>query len=571
MSKSVLIIAPNSFAPIGVTGMEAPFQVATKTKHLASLSNLNRLFNYDMSGATLDNGMKQLNPMAGYYLESFLRQHNYDAHALFNWHKEDIEQALQIDPIAIAFSTTYVISPEMLASCLATLRETVHDIPIIVGGPYVWKQTMAVNRYDATTIERLKEFDADVTADFLFSPNAQPVLRDAIYVANEFGEHTMLKVLQMIEQGHTDINSLSTINNLVLSLPNGSWHLTEWAQEPVDVNKDYTRWDLVDSIPDMVPIRASIGCPYRCRFCDYIELHPKVIMRSPQSLIEEIQLAKQRGRTIFNFIDDNIFLSKKRIGEITTMIREHEMGIYWGGFFRVDRVDETNIENIYESGCRYGYCGIESADVSMIKRIRKGCKPEELFRGINLCTQAGIHPMLTFIVGFPGETQQTLDVTTSFINRLEVNHRSYPSYHAYPLYVSPITSIDSLEYRQEYNLKGRYVSWSHDTMNYEEAVSKWAPYLFKQINNVPYDYYGNDGGEWLGMEKRNQAFRARNALTKSFLNAESDDQVQYSFSQLYQVLHKDDQATTVPSWHDYLADRKDQPGQKLVSLKPTAQ
>jgi radical SAM superfamily enzyme YgiQ (UPF0313 family) len=564
--KSVIVVAPNSFTRFTGNSFENQYQILTKSHNLASLANLDILFNSKAKSHKLDEGWKKVNPMAGYYLESFLKMRGYDARAVFDWEDDkSMIEALKSDPIAVCLSTTYITDNKLLAACIAGLRCIVGSIPILVGGPYVWKQKIEMNRYKNLTPQQLqgmRDYNVNVMSDCTFNPSSDSALRDAIYIAHEFGEYTLLKVLHKLEKGQWRYEDLTDTPNLVLPLKDGSWYATEEEFEPVDLNKDFTRWDLVEFMPYLVPVRASVGCPYRCRYCDFIELHPKVIMRKPESMLEEIRMAKKRGKSVINIIDDNIFLTKKRIAELTKAIREHEMDIIWGGFFRVDRIDETNIDDIYESGGRFGLCGIESGDDGQLKRMRKGCDRNEIHRGIELATQAGMTMLLTFIVGYPGETRESIDNTADFINSLSLTNTGFASYQVYPFYLLPNTAADDLEYRREFNLKGRYSDWQHSTMNSEEAVSIWSPYLFRKAR-LSYQYDARDYPSlWWPGEKRHQAFEIRRQLTMAFLDGESDELLQHHFAQLYRLIKNDAGASGVPSWNDYLAERAFQPGER---------
>jgi anaerobic magnesium-protoporphyrin IX monomethyl ester cyclase len=563
--KSVVVVAPNSFIRFTGSSFENQFQILTKSHHLASLANLDILFNSKAKPHQLERGWKSVNPMAGYYLESFLKMKGYEAKAVFDWDDDNsMIEAMKLDPIAICLSTTYITDNKLLADCIAGLRNISGSIPILVGGPYVWKQKIEMNRYKNLTPQQLlalKEYNVNMMSDCTFN-SPDPSLRDAIYIAHEFGEYTLLKVLHRIEKGQWRYEDLTDTPNLVLPLKDGSWHATEEEPEPVDLNRDFTRWDLVELMPSLVPVRASVGCPYRCRYCDFIELHPKVIMRKPESMLEEIRMAKKRGKGAINFIDDNIFLTKKRIAELTKTIREKEMDIIWGGFFRVDRIDETNIDDIYESGGRFGLCGIESGDDGQLKRMRKGCDRNEIHRGIELATHAGMTMLLTFIVGYPGETRESIDNTADFINNLSLTNKGYASYQVYPFYLLPNTSADDIEYRKEFDLKGRYSNWQHNTMNSEEAVSFWSPYLFRKAM-LPYQY---DAGDYSSLrwsvEKRRLVIEIRRQLTIAFLDGESEEVLQSHFAQLYRLIKNDAGVSGVPSWKEYLAERTFQPGER---------
>lgn len=566
-TRSVVVVAPNSFERVIGRSWENQFQIVTQTGHLASLTNLDTLFNRPSASICLDRGWKSTNPMAGYYLESFLKLNGYEAHSVFEWEDDDhFIQAMKSDPLAIAFSTTYVTDNEMLAACVNALRRVVGTVPIIVGGPYIWKQRLQMLRDGVADRQRVKEWEdsgVDVVAECLFGPRTEAILREPIYVASEFGEYTLVRLLDALKQGSLGREIIS-IPNVVLATKDGSWHATPTVPEPVNLDRDYTRWDLVDTVPSMVPIRTSIGCPYRCRYCDFIELHPKVLKRTPSSMMCELQLAKTRGQSFFNLIDDNIFLTKARITDLTTTIRENEIDIIWGGFFRVDRIDEDNIDDIYASGCRFGMCGIESGDDGQLERMRKGCNRAEIARGIELATAAGIKLVLTFIVGYPGETQGTIDSSLAFINGMTTKNKSYSSFQLYPFYLLPNTAADELEYRKLFHLQGRHGAWSHDSMNSEEARSVWAPYMFRSISTLPYDYYATDCPAWWDVEKRNEGFRLRRQLTVDFLDKAGDARLQEDFCDLYSLLHEDrGTAHSIPHWNTVLAERSLQPGNRM--------
>lgn len=561
---SVIVLAPNSFARFLGSAIESQFQLLLRESHLATLHNLDLLFNSPLRAPRLDNGFKETNPMAGYYLESFLKLRGWNAHAIFDWNDDtELCRALEADPVAVALSTTYITDNELLATCIRALRRTVGDLPIVVGGPYIYKQKLELERdsHDPVRQRAFREFGVDALADCLFAGSGPPEVRDAIYVAHEFGERTLLRVLEKLAAGKRRPEDLADVPNLVLPV-RGGWHATPEEQEPVDLEEDFTHWDLVEDMPAMVPLRASVGCPYRCRYCDFIELHPTVRMRSPDSIAREIRLAKKRSGRFFGFIDDNIFLSKKRIAQIADTMTRLELGVVWGGFFRVDRVDESNIDKILESGCRFGLCGIETGDNDQIRRMRKGCRREEAMRGIELASEGGIHLNLSLLIGYPGETQQTLDNTIEYLNRVPAENRGVVSWLAYPFYLLPNTAVDEPDYRREYDIHGRRGSWRHATMTADEAMYEWAPYMFRRVTNLPYHYYTGDVPGWWDPGKRRRAFATRRALTESFLDGAPEEKIQARFGELFGALKDDGRAGQAPHWREVLAERSRQPGQR---------
>jgi hypothetical protein len=569
--RSVVIIALNSFEHL-FGGSEHQFNLALAAGRMASLANLERVLN--RSRSRLEDPFRSENPLAGYYLESFLRARGYETRTLFRWTgPRQLELAMRTDPAAVLFSTTYITDNNMLSTCLRNIKTIIGNVPLIVGGPYIWKHAIEwrnaptstclpanPSEYESEQFNDVQRSGADIVSDNLFcKPNHGP-LRGPIYIASEFGEHTLLRVLQRLDHRAPEAKDLCSIPNLILPIDDG-WHDTGIENEPIDLNATYTRWDLVDEMPSMVPMRASVGCPYKCRFCDFITLHPKVIMRSAASLSAEIELAKSRGASVFHFVDDNIFLSKKRIGELSEAIRK--LAITWGGFFRVDRIDKTNVDGLLASGCRFGLCGVESADDRMIKLMRKGCDMSEIREGIELSSAAGISLTLTFIVGFPGENEQSIANTVSFVNGLTSTNKGVLSYQLYPFYLLPSTAADHPDFRRQHGVRGRFASWSHDSMSYDDVVERWAPEMFRQIKSLPYHYYSHDSPLYWSVDKRNRAFDIRRRLTVDFLDTAPDSSIQGDFAALCQVVRPSLSEKEVPAWQSILAPRQNQPGARV--------
>lgn len=577
--ESVVIVAPNSFGRLtgAVAGMATSFQLVTRSHHFATLPNLTRLA-HAAEGAPpkMASGRETVNPMAGYYLESFLKLRGYDARTVFEWTPDTgLAGALDPEPLAVLFSTTFVPHRALLEECLAALRAEIDDLPLVVGGPLIWKHKIEMERCAGTVgdaaaasrkrnrllgeslVQGLKRFGVDPLAENLFGPEPSGAMKDVIFVGSEFGEHTLLRVLEEIAGGASGPGGLGHVPNLLLPV-RGGWHVTKSEPEPIDLERDFTRWDLIDSPPTIIPMRTSVGCPYRCTFCDFIELHAGVKMRSPESILEEIRTLKKCGRGFVNFVDDNIFLSKKRVDHLSRTLIEGEANVLWGGLFRVDRVDEDNIEQLKQSGCTFGLCGIESGDPGVLKLMQKGCEQEEIYRGIEMCSQAGIHTSLTFICGFPSETPETIENTIGFINRLTSTGKATPCYQVYPYYLLSATAADDPGLRERHDLKGRGVDWVHATMSYQDVVERWAPHIFTSVDSIPYEYFGLDATPFLSSERRTRAYRARKALTCAFLREEEDAVIQGHLEELFRILLHD-RAIEVPPWRSVLAERGLQP------------
>jgi radical SAM superfamily enzyme YgiQ (UPF0313 family) len=550
----VLVVAPNPFEDARAPAYESDFWLRTRSGHLASFSNLVRLFNpVGASQSPLINPGKAARPLAGYYLESFLKTHGYDARAVFTLDDAGSWAAGSPAPVAVALSTTFITTVTELARTLLRVRSGVGpDVPIVVGGAFVWKQRL----WGADRFAGRAEFEGRPELAPLFEPLGDPVLRDAVYVATEFGEHTLLRLLEAIRRGGRTADELADVENLVLWTSQG-WRLTKRAPEAVDLDRDFTRWDIVDEMPTtMVPVRTSVGCPHKCEFCDFVAVHPRLRLRSASSVVDELRLIAARGGISVGFVDDNALSSSGRARALARAISESELGIRWGGYLRADGVAKDDAVLLAKSGLMYAWCGIESGDPEILRRMRKRSNLEAARVGIDSLTGAGVHVLTTFVVGFPGETRASLDASAAFLNGLRRDAQGAVEYLVFPFQLVPGSPVDSPERRRELGLTGLLDRWRHATMSAEDVHATWAPYFFRRIE-ASYTYYGGDHSSLWNAGRRSQAVEQRKAVIVAFLDGAPDEVVQDRFAALYRSLRFT--PGEAPAWRDYLAPREQQP------------
>jgi len=554
MRPFVLVVAPNPFEDARTPAYESDFWLRTRSGHLASFSNLVRLFNPVGGGSQpLGNRWKAARSLAGYYLESFLKTRGYDARAVFALDEEGAWFAGGPRPIAVAVSTTFITSVTELARTLLRVRSAVpDDVPIVVGGQLVWKHHL----WGSERFAGRAEIEGRPELAPLFGPNGDPVLREPVYVASEFGEHTLLRLLEAFRRGARTPGELSDVENLVVWTPEG-WRLTRRAPEPVDLDRDFTRWDLLDEMPaTMVPVRTSVGCPHECEFCDFVAVHPRLQLRSARSIIDELRLVAARGGTSISFVDDNAFSSPGRARALARAISESELGVRWGGYLRADRVGADDAALFARSGLLFGWCGIESGDPEMLRAMNKRSNLEAARAGIDALVAEGVHVLSTFVLGFPGETRASVDASIAFLNGFRGDARGRIEYSVFPFHLVPGAPVDRPERRRELGLTGLLDRWRHATMSAEDVRATWAPHFFRGVD-VSYTYYGGDDSSLWTAARRSEAILQRKALTLAFLDGAPDEVVQSRFAALYRGLRFTPGET--PEWRGLLAPREQQP------------
>ncbi|MGY8927968.1 MAG: radical SAM protein, partial [Flavobacteriales bacterium] len=110
-----------------------------------------------------------------------------------------------------------------------------------------------------------------------------------------------------------------------------------------------------------------------------------------------------------------------------------------------------------ESGCVGVYLGIESANDTILKNMDKRVTRDNFLKGIKHLNKYGIVSMGAFVLGFPGETEETLNDNLSFIEESGVEFYTLKEF--YYMENTPVH-----EKRDEFGLSGVGSKWKHGTM-----------------------------------------------------------------------------------------------------------
>jgi radical SAM superfamily enzyme YgiQ (UPF0313 family) len=163
------------------------------------------------------------------------------------------------------------------------------------------------------------------------------------------------------------------------------------------------------------------GCPYPCTFCEaHVALGKKLRLYSPKRVIEELKILKyEKGARGIYFQDSTFTMNRKYIAQVfELMIKEGVNDLLWSCTTRTDRVDPELLSLMYAAGCRNILYGIESANESSLKVIRKGISAERQAEGVAWTHKARITMLCSYILCLPGETEEMVDNTVQYAKRL---------------------------------------------------------------------------------------------------------------------------------------------------------
>ncbi|HEY5572262.1 MAG TPA: radical SAM protein [Anaerolineales bacterium] len=169
-------------------------------------------------------------------------------------------------------------------------------------------------------------------------------------------------------------------------------------------------------------IVTSRGCPAGCTYCiKHVSYQYSARLRSPKLIMEELWYLKKLGIHNIHMYADLFTVSRDQVVELCERMIAEKINIKWTCNSRVDYVDEEMLQLMGKAGNWLISWGIESGNEQILKHARKGAYPDKAERALKWAKQAGIKNWGYFIIGLPGETEQTIRQTIDFSKKLPLD------------------------------------------------------------------------------------------------------------------------------------------------------
>jgi radical SAM superfamily enzyme YgiQ (UPF0313 family) len=194
------------------------------------------------------------------------------------------------------------------------------------------------------------------------------------------------------------------------AVPFPAWHHLDLMRY-FDGGKLYPYMDII----------SGRGCSNRCIFC----LWPQVMhgvayrLRSPRNVVDEIEhdikLCPRvvRGGEFF-FEDDTFTVHKERAIAICEEILRRGLKITFSVNGRADSCDREMFSMMKRAGCREVLVGFESGVQDILNAMHKNITVEQSRAFTAAAKEAGLQVHGCFVIGLPGETEETARQSVDF-------------------------------------------------------------------------------------------------------------------------------------------------------------
>jgi anaerobic magnesium-protoporphyrin IX monomethyl ester cyclase len=190
-------------------------------------------------------------------------------------------------------------------------------------------------------------------------------------------------------------------------------------------------WDLVNIEPYRqmwmkhagyfsLNVATTRGCPFKCNWCAKPIYGNRYNSRSPQHVIKELLLLKEKfGFDHIWFCDDIFGLKPGWVHEFANLVEEHQLKFQFKIQARADLLLQENyIRDLARAGCSSIWMGAESGSQKILDAMDKGITVEQIHTSTALIRKHGMNPSFFIQFGYPGETKEDIVKTIKMITRL---------------------------------------------------------------------------------------------------------------------------------------------------------
>jgi radical SAM superfamily enzyme YgiQ (UPF0313 family) len=165
------------------------------------------------------------------------------------------------------------------------------------------------------------------------------------------------------------------------------------------------------------PLQTKRGCPLKCSYCTYGRIEgTRYRFLDASSIADEVEGALSHGIRDFEFVDSTFNLpphhALRILGELKA---RHLTANYVGTGLNPSKLPDELLATMREIGFRSVILTAESASDTMLASYQKNYRRSRLYEAADLLEKNDVIGLWVFLIGGPGESEETVNETLSFI------------------------------------------------------------------------------------------------------------------------------------------------------------
>ncbi len=351
--------------------------------------------------------MRPYPPLGILYISAYLEKHGVENEVYdttFSTKSDFNNYLIAYKPSIIGIYVNLMTKLNVLAS-INFIKENLPQTTVILGGPEVHHSAENFLRHGAdfivigegeeSMLELVQQLNSTDTkgCEFYSRINGIAFLNEDKFIKTN--EREKIK----------DINELSIPNRKKINL---HLYLDAW-------KKHHGK--------NAISVSTMRGCPYTCKWCSRAVYGLSYRRRSPEKVVEELELIKKEYNpdTLW-FVDDVFTISHKWLTSFRDELKRKNLLIPYECITRADRMSEEVITMLKETGCFRVWIGAESGSQKVIDLMDRRVDVNQVRDMIKLTRKHGIEAGTFIMLGYPGETEKDIEETIHHLKQSNPDH-----------------------------------------------------------------------------------------------------------------------------------------------------
>ena len=178
---------------------------------------------------------------------------------------------------------------------------------------------------------------------------------------------------------------------------------------------------------------TSRGCLFQCSYCDRSVFKKGFRYNSAKYIYNHLKHLNQKfGVRHVNIYDDLFTTDENRIIELCEMLIKGPIDLQFNCAVRVGYAPDKLLKMLKAAGCLMVSLGIESADPEILLKHKAGVTVESVEDTVNRIQAAGLRAKGLFMMGLPGETEDSIRRTSDFVISLGLDDMNMAKFTPFP-------------------------------------------------------------------------------------------------------------------------------------------
>jgi anaerobic magnesium-protoporphyrin IX monomethyl ester cyclase len=241
-------------------------------------------------------------------------------------------------------------------------------------------------------------------------------------------EATLVELVDALQKNEKDVSSIPGL------AVRQKGYIIKTTKRPVLKDLDslpLPAWDLVDIKPYReswmnhagyfsINMGTTRGCPFKCNWCAKPIYGNRYNSRSPQNVVNELKMLKEKFQFEHVWFCDDIFgLKPGWVNEFADLVERENLKFKFKIQARADLLLQENyIRDLARAGCDNIWMGAESGSQKILDAMDKGTTVEQIEASTMLIRKYGMKPSFFIQFGYLGETREDIRKTVRMINKL---------------------------------------------------------------------------------------------------------------------------------------------------------